>query len=290
MLSVKPDRPIDPLALAVMREVDALVRELGLAYFLCGAMARDILLQHVHGIEAGAATADVDFGVAVENWKQFENIKARLTATGRFEPAKTMAQRLYYKIDANSTGYPLDLIPFGGVETPPNSIAWPPDRDEVMNVIGYEEALANIVQIQVENEFVVPVISLPGLALLKLFAWTDRGNRDSKDALDLVTLLRSYHEAGNQDRLYGEELTLLEEVGFDLVAASPRLLGKDVRRIARPKTLEQALAILNDARLLDRLMTHMAPRLRSTDDPIAAAERLLEQFKAGLTGMYRANP
>ena len=261
-----------------------LARELGLPYFLCGAMARDVLLQHVHGIETGAATADVDFGVAVENWEQFENIKARLTATGKFEPAGKMAQRLYYKINANSKGYPLDIIPFGGVEMPPNSIAWQPDKDEVMNVIGYEEALANIVQIQVEDDLVVPVTSLPGLALLKLFAWVDRGNRDPKDALDLVTLLRTYHAAGNQDRLYGDEFGLLENAGFDLDTASPQLLGKDVRHIAKPETLEQALAVLNNANLLDRLVTHMAPRLRSADDPIAAAERLLEHFKTGLTG------
>jgi len=241
-------------------------------------------LQHVHGIETGTATVDVDFGVAVENWEQFENIKARLTETGRFEPAKKMVQRLYYKPGANSTGYPIDIIPFGGVENPPNSIVWPPDGDEAMNVIGYEEALANTIEIEIGSGFVAPVISLPGLVLLKLFAWTDRGNGDPKDALDLVTLLRTYHEAGNQDRLYGEELKLLEAAGFDPTNASPQLLGKDVRRIAKPETLAQALAILNNAGQADRLVTHMAPRLRHADDPIAEAERLLERFKAGLNG------
>ena len=266
-----------------MREVDRLVKELGLPYFLCGATARDVLLHHVHGIDTGAATRDVDIGVATENWEQFENIKAQLTATGRFEPAKQIAQRLHYRADPHSQGYPLDIIPFGGVETPPNSIAWPPEKAIVMNVIGYEEVLANTVQIQVENDLVVPVASLPGLALLKLFAWADRGNNNSKDALDLATLLRTYHEAGNRDRLYGEEFQLLKDLDYDLDAASPQLLGKDVRNIARPATLEQALAIFDDAKLLDRLMTHMAPGLRGADDPVEAAERLLKQFKAGLT-------
>src|SRR3972149_9173828 len=102
-----------------MREFDVLVKELKLTYFVCGAMARDILLQHIYAIDTGIATADVDFGVAVENWEQFENIKARLTATGRFEPAKKMAQRLYYTVNADSKGYPLDIIPFGGFEMPP---------------------------------------------------------------------------------------------------------------------------------------------------------------------------
>lgn len=58
MLSVKPDRPVDSLTLAVMRDVDALVREMRLTYFVCGAAARDIVLQHVYGIETGRATVD----------------------------------------------------------------------------------------------------------------------------------------------------------------------------------------------------------------------------------------
>ena len=95
MLSIKADRPIAPVTVDVMREVDTLVKERNLTYFICGAMARDILLRHVHGIETGTATKDVDFAVAVKNWEQFGNIKARLTATGRFEPAKKIAQRLY---------------------------------------------------------------------------------------------------------------------------------------------------------------------------------------------------
>src|SRR5688572_9865164 len=146
MLYVKPDRPVDPLTIAVMLDVDTLAKEMNLSYFVCGAMARDILLHHVHGIETGRATADVDFAVAVENWEQFDNIKARLTETGRFEPAKRIAQRLHYRSGGNSKGYPLDIVPFGGIENPAHSIAWPPDGNEVMSVVGYAEALANTVE------------------------------------------------------------------------------------------------------------------------------------------------
>src|SRR5438128_2474546 len=110
MLSIKPDQPLDSLVLALMREVDTLIREMKLSYFVCGAVARDILLRHVHGIETGIATADVDFGVAVESWEQFGGIKSRLIQTERFEAAKNMAQRLYYKSGSNSKGYPIAII------------------------------------------------------------------------------------------------------------------------------------------------------------------------------------
>ncbi len=190
MLFVKPERSVDPLTLVVMREVDKLVNELKLIYFVCGVTARDILLKHVHCIEIGIAIEDVDFGVAVENWEQFENIKVWLIKTGRFESAKKMAQCLYYKSNAKSGGYPIDIIPFGGVEQPLKLIAWSPDMDEVMNVVGYQEVLANILEIQVEDGFVVLIISLSGLAILKLFVWADRGAQNSKDARDLLLLFR----------------------------------------------------------------------------------------------------
>jgi predicted nucleotidyltransferase len=281
-VSIKPDRPLSPIILALMREVDTFINRMKLGYFLCGAAARDILLRHVHGIETGIATLDVDFAVAVENWKRFENIKDRLIKTGRFASHKKMAQRLYYRYGTSSEGYPLDIIPFGNLENPPNSIAWPPDGTEVMSVIGYDEALSSTIEVEVDKDFVVPVISLPGLTLLKLFAWSDRGIQNAKDASDLVTLLCNY-DAGNEDRLYGEELDLLEAAKFDLAIAGPQLLGKDVRRIAKQNTLAQALGILGDPKLIYRLVNDMAPKLAG-HDAVDRAERLLERFKAGLSG------
>ena len=282
MLFVNRDHPIDPQTISVIREVDSLAHEMTLAYFLCGAMARDILLKHVHGIETGTATRDVDFGIAVENWTMFEAIKQKLIGTGRFKPADNMHQRLYYHLTPSSHGYPIDIIPFGGIETPANSVAWPPDQADIMNVIGYKEALANVIRVGISPGLVVPVISLPGLTVLKLFAWSDRGNSNPKDAHDLVTLLRRYLDADNRDRLYEEETKLLEKAEFDLDAASPMLLGKDVRRIAKQETLTQLIILLTDENSMNRLTTHMVPRLRDKEDPIAAAELLLKHFKAGL--------
>jgi predicted nucleotidyltransferase len=78
MLSVAPERPLDPVMLEALRRVDRVARELALDYFVVGAMARDILLTGVFGLSAGRATRDVDLAVAVEGWPQFEAIKARL--------------------------------------------------------------------------------------------------------------------------------------------------------------------------------------------------------------------
>jgi predicted nucleotidyltransferase len=282
MLSVKPDRPVDPLTLAVLRAIAGITRELGLPYFVAGAMARDIVLTNVFGIDTGRATQDVDLAVAVENWDQFKIVKEKLIASGQFNAAEKAIHRLYYRANGGNTGYPLDILPFRGVEQPPRIIAWPPDMKVIMNVIGYEDALAAAVAVTVEPDLTVSFASLPGLALLKLFAWDDRHAETPKDAQDLVMLLRGYHMAGNQDRLYGAELAVLEAVDYDVDMASPRLLGIDVRRIASTAALEHAIALLEASARRDRLITHMAIELRSADDRIAEAEKLLEQFEIGL--------
>lgn len=282
MLSVKPDRPVDPLTLAVLRAIAGTTRELGLPYFVAGAMARDIVLTNVFGIDTGRATQDVDIAVAVENWDQFKIVKEKLIASEQFNPAEKAMHRLYYRAKGGNTSYPLDILPFRGVEQPPNILVWPPEMKVIMNVIGYEDVLAAAVAVSVEPDLTVPIASLPGLALLKLFAWDDRHAETPKDAQDLVILLSRYHMAGNQDRLYGAEFAVLEAVNYDVDTASPRLLGIDVRRIASATALEQAIALLKDSARRDRLITHMAIEPRSADDRIAEAEKLLEQFEIGL--------
>jgi predicted nucleotidyltransferase len=253
-----------------------------MSWFVAGATARDILLTHVFGRPAGRATRDVDFAVAVESWEQFEAFKVELTAMGSFVADPRAMQRLYYKPVSPSAGYPVDLIPFGGVESPHGTVAWPRDTGVMMNVIGYREAIDAALSVRVAAGLTIRVASLPGLALLKLFAWADRGDTDPRDAFDLATLFRRYAEAGNMDRLYGEESATLAAVDYDPDLASPRLLGRDLRAMAEPATLERVAALLDDPKMLDRLALHVAKAHFTAADPVDSAYRLLAQFRAGL--------
>jgi len=281
LLSIRPDRPVDQVVVAIIRGVEEAAEGLQIPYFVAGATARDLLLTHVFGIETGRATRDVDFAVALSGWAEFSTLRDRLVATEGFSPAGQAPHRLNY-IHKNGVQYPLDLLPFRGVEEPPNTIAWPPDMKIMMNVIGYEEALATAVNVKVNGKTQVRVASLPGLALLKLFAWLDRGMENAKDAQDLATLFRNYPNAGNEDRIYGDEIAVLESLAYDMNLIGPRLLGMDVRRIAVGETLKKALAALSDSKTRDRLSIHMAQQLGHADDPYVAAVALLDQFKIGL--------
>ena len=126
ILKPRPDRLIDPLTRSVIREVKNAITDLGLDVFLVGATARIILLENVFGLHTGRATRDVDFAFSVENWDQFQAIKDRLTSTSAFEEAGRVAQRLIYEPANEHYKCIVDLIPFGGLENSPNTIAWPP--------------------------------------------------------------------------------------------------------------------------------------------------------------------
>ncbi len=280
MFSVRPENPVEPLTLNVLEVVASVAAELKLLWFVAGAMARDILLSGVFGLDAGRATRDLDLAVAVASRQQFTELKQQLQNTRLFQEATGVAHRLYYRPQPSDHGYPLDVIPFGGVHGEDQLIAWPPDMCEIMNVAGYKEALATAVEVEVRPKLVVRVASLPGLAVLKIFAWNDRGDVDAKDATDLATLFRRYADAGNMNRLYGSEMKILEGADYAVELASPRLLGRDVRQIVSLSTAEKLDEILSHRR--DRFIGDMARGFPGVDDRITEAEGLLDQFRAGL--------
>jgi predicted nucleotidyltransferase len=87
-------------------------------------------------------------------------------------------------------------------------------------------------------------LSVPGLALLKIISWNDNKLRSGKIAHDLLLLMRTYLDAGNQERLWNEEADLVGE-DFDYVPAGSRLLGRDIAKLLSPDSKEAVAKILD---------------------------------------------
>ena len=281
--SITPSKPVDPSTIRVLRAVNYVASSLNCPFFVAGATARDLMLVNVYGLRPGRATRDIDFGIAVESWDEFQGLKERMIATGEFAGDLKAQQRLVYTDRAAGFSIPVDLIPFRGVASANQMIAWPPSREVVLNVAGFEEAWASSLPVAVEEGLTVRVASVPGLTLLKLIAWADRGVQNNKDAADLYRLLATYSEAGNFDRLYDQEPGLLEAVEFDLELAGAELLGRDVARICPAPTLEQARAWLTSPRLLDQLVGHMV-QTSTHSEAAAAVSRIVNSFCRGFLG------
>jgi predicted nucleotidyltransferase len=279
--SIRPNSPVDPSVVRVLRALDPIAHAVNCDYFVAGATARDLILVNVHNLRPGCATRDIDFGIAVESWDQFARLKNSLVATGEFESDSRMLQRLIYSDHAAGFSIPIDLIPFRGVASTKSTIEWPPSRDIVMNVAGFEEALASSVSIEIDENLKVQVASLPGLTLLKLVAWSDRGRETNKDAADLYRLLTAYADAGNTDRLYDHESDLLEAVGFDMELAGAELLGRDVASACSAAPLDQIRFLMKSERELERLTNQMIES-SSYAEARAAVERTVNAFCRGL--------
>jgi predicted nucleotidyltransferase len=246
-------------------------------------MARIILLESIHGLNAGRATSDVDFAFAIDNWEQFHAIKALLLESPGINASEQLTHRLHFRAPGSEHPYTIDLIPFGGVETNRNTVAWPPDMAIMMNVAGFSDAFATAVRVEASPGSEFSVASLPGIAILKLFAWADRRHENSKDAIDFLTLLRSYHEAGNENRIYEDVIALaaLEAVEYDPELAGAWLLGNDVATMASTATIAGLEALLTEAK--DQLVEDMSRAMQGKEDAMGHAHRILEQFTKGVT-------
>lgn len=173
----------------------------------------------------------------VGSWAEFSEFCETLADRG-FEPNTTVTHRF-----RSPKGVIIDAVPFGGLADAKGFIVWPPDDDPMMCVTGFDDALRHCLQMEVNGGLVVNIVSLPGLAILKLLAWNDRRYATDKDAQDLTLLLRVYGEV-TQDRLFDSEAELLERHGFDIKTAGAELLGQDMAAIASVETAPHLLRIM----------------------------------------------
>jgi predicted nucleotidyltransferase len=271
-LSLRSNRPLEPWKIEVLATLHAAFCEYGCPYMLVGATARDLLLFHVHGgPHPSRHTRDIDFAIAVNSWEAFEAVRNALLAQGKFKPSKVQHRLLYSSLTV--TEAEVDVIPFGGIASPEETITWPPELDTAMNVAGFEEALAAGVWISITEALTVPVVSLPGLAVLKLFAWSDR--RLDRDATDMSLLMRFYADAGNEDRLY--DSSLAAEFGFDLELAGAKLLGADVVALCWPVTLQKLQQIFTPDNV-EKLVNHMIGHRYRMDDSEPREIQLVNVF------------
>ena len=259
MLKVPADRPLHPVTLAMLRHVVEAAKQMGSDFVVAGATARDIVLWHVYGIPAERATRDVDVAVCAISWDAHGELVERLEATGLFKLSERVEHTLIFLDQTGGKQTPLDLVPFGPLEAPEGTIRWP-KHQAAMNVLGFREAVDTALQIDVGDGLIVPVVSLPALALLKLLAWHDRRTTKNTDAPDMSLIMRNYFDAGNRDRIWEVAPDLLEIHGFDTDLASAALLGRDARRTALPATRDAVIPLLEDEKSYNTLLADTVAR------------------------------
>lgn len=274
-LYIHPQHPLDEAQLAIIKDVQGCTQSIGVEIMLIGAIARTVLLEHVFGLPPSRATRDVDFAVAVDSWETFEQLKNALIATRKFTAHPKIGHQLNYQPFGTEVIGWIDIVPYGGVENDTAHIHWPNSDGMVMSVAGFKEAYAAAVRVALDSTVNIAVVSLPSLMLLKLLAWTERGEvaKQRSDAADMALLLKRFHRIAGE-RLY-DEGTPLQGYGFDIERTGAWLLGNDAARLASA-IVEKQLRAIFETQLKQQLLQHMAAEIN-----LDAARVLFDCFEDG---------
>jgi predicted nucleotidyltransferase len=283
-LSGKIEKPAVDALYLVKRVADSL----NIPFFVIGASARDLILKHCYGIEPLRKTGDIVLGVEVANWEQFNKLKESLIATGQFF-LTSEKQRL------RCGTILIDILPFGPITDKDKKISWPPEHEIMMSMVGFEEAYEYSITVRLSSdpELDIKLASLPGLAIMKLISWKEKYPNRRRDAEDLFFIMNKYEEAGNSERLYEEDLPLLQEEGFDTKLAGTRLLGRDIAKISDPRTILILKGIL-DAETEElsqyKLITDMIRETGMADTEFDEILLQLEKLKQGIVEVGDKKP
>lgn len=196
---------------------------------LVGARCRDLLNYRCGLASPGRTTHDTDIAVAVASWDEFECISANF-------PSQADA---WQRVTVD--GIPVDIVPFGDLEEPPGHIGGIDDSEPWgMDVSGYGRVFATADEVVIDSVGTLKIPTAAGFALLKFFAWLDRGpRRIHKDASDLSLILFWYYQ--DTDYLYEEDNIWVfedEELLDDEWYRAAALMAESIRNICDADTLE----------------------------------------------------
>ena len=240
---------------SVLTSLGEACNDLSVEFFVIGAFARDLHLQHHHDIDVPRRTRDVDVAVAVDGWESYADLCDRLITEYDFTD-EDPKQRI-----RSPGGMKVDLVPFGAIADSSGQIQFPPDDRPEMTVLGLEEARRTAVSVAFDSGGSVDVVSLPGLGLLKLIAWDERPRERAHDAQDLCFILRTYFDV-ELDTIVERHGDLFDVDDFNRPLVSARAYGREVASLLRRSDalrehvvhiLERETADIHQSRLADAM-------------------------------------
>lgn len=272
---------VDLASTATLRSVHEVASSLNLPYVIVGATARDLIMHHGYGAPIRSATEDIDFGIQVSSWHDFNAMGEKLLQIG-FNQGRQPHRFI------SPTDIPIDIVPFGAIESDNANIRWPPDNAIIMSMRGFQEAIENAQQVIIQKnpDVICLVVTPEGFMMLKLISWADRSReKRDKDANDIQYLLTNYSELEYvKTEIYAENNKAeLEHYNYDQTYTACSLLGKNCREITYNATAKEILKLHNidNEKNLERIVQEMSHGL---------ANKNLNCLEAFMTGFQLENP
>lgn len=215
-------KPINPAKAETLKRLYSVIGSMPVV--LLGAFARDVVFEHVHGIEAPRGTMDIDTCVQMASWGDFKETCEQLKAIGFREDGPDHPEKMY---DTNEQE--VDLLPFGSLSEDGKSVVWPQDESQ-WTITGIQEAHDQAWRVQID-ELELRVIPPCAMIYLKMFSVHDRPEaRRKKDTGDVQFVLKNYLTVTGRDRLLsgGSDRDVMELAEGDLEVATARIAGRDI--------------------------------------------------------------
>ena len=180
----------------------------------------------------------------------------------------------------------IDIIPYSPGLVEEDRLTWP-DKDAVMSTFGMEEAFEYARQEEVTAGLALPVVTVPGLILLKMVSYLSRPEERARDLLDIVYCFEQYESAVGQSRRFdycaGVEM---DNKPITFEEAGAFLLGIEVAGVARPKSLQVVRRFLDGvsdeyAKPIGQILTQ-EKRMLDNEGRRRMLYRLFRVFGAGL--------
>ncbi|KYG65496.1 hypothetical protein AZI85_17430 [Bdellovibrio bacteriovorus] len=263
----------------VTRELDAQK----ISSFIIGAAARDLLAERFGLTPSERKTSDIDFAILVPDWKAVDGLRKKLLGHPDIKVPSEGSIRFFL------AGVPFDIVPFGGIEDQNHVVSWPPHHDTAMSVLGYSEAMKNVVDFEIEKQ-TVRVLSIEFFVALKLIAWGMNGARQ-RDIVDVGYLISNYSKINPDAYEYVLEnnLDLLELLDHDYACAEIGCLGMQIASKLSGQPKEVIVEILRSEEniqqmIRDLLSIESLPDSESRDKSERKWKSFLRALLLGLNG------
>ncbi len=274
-ISLDLSNKIPNQTIEILRKIIDTAEKLNIPIFLIGATAREFVLQYGYNLPKTAQTRDIDFGVAVSNWQEYEKLKQELVKTGGF----SLDSKAEHRLTENSSQTKIDFVPFGKIESPPGEITF--QNETKMNMTGFSEVYKSSMTVRVSADLIIKIVSPVGLAILKIFSWNDRFA--NKDASDFWLIAKNYLDiADNQERIYAQYINWLEAENYDFEIAGAKLLGIDIAEILSEEPKSQILSFFEFPKKLEKFAFQIMRTEKSIEDNFSRIMRILKAVEEGL--------
>jgi predicted nucleotidyltransferase len=216
--------------------VDRTAQKLGFPSIVVGAAVRDFILQFGSNVRPPRATYDIDFGVSVASWDHYLQLFEMLKKDEGYN-----ATEIQHRLRSPENVF-IDILPFGAIEDSNRKIRWPQGERE-MCMAGFSEAYKMAIDVIISSPppVMIKIVSLAGLALLKLLSWSDNPQERDRDAKDFSFIMFNYLEAQDIGHIYEKHGDL---AGDDYELFSARILGRGLKLVGGPTMLSALMEIL----------------------------------------------